>query len=299
MSNDDREGLLQDPGGSSGTTSSADMGGPVRSAQPSQTEEIDPSKQGDTGGLLSDADVGGTRGEYYEAGEPVVNHEETGSATTGQVMYGREETADQGDSDYAEEPRANTGTGGTVQTYGTTSGADHVEGSSSSGTTGDYVVTGSPESTQTQQSMGTQTQGGGDTERVQRYEEELQAETTQRETGAVRVNKDVVEEQRTLEVPVTREEVHITSHSTGSSDVDTSQAFQGGSIEIPVREEDVEVRKQARVAEELEIEKRAVQDTEQVSDTVRKEVFDVDYEGSVDVNRGQPDINDRVRPQDQ
>ncbi len=297
MSNDDREGLLQDPGGGSGATSSADMGGPVRSAQPSQTEEIDPSKQGDTGGLLSDADTGGTRGEYYEAGEPVVNHEETGSATTGQVMYGREETADQGDSEDAEQPRANTGTGGTMQTYGTTSGADHVQGSSSSGTTGDYVVTGSPESTQ--QSMGTHTQGGGDSERVQRYEEELQAEKTQRETGAVRVNKDVVEEQRTLEVPVTREEVHITSHSTGGSDVDTSQAFQGGSIEIPVREEDVEVRKQARVAEELEIEKRAVQDTEQVSDTVRKEVFDVDYEGNVDVNRGQPEINDRVRPRDQ
>ncbi len=121
--------------------------------------------------------------------------------------------------------------------------------------------------------------------RVQRYEEELQAQKSERETGAVRVDKDVVEEERTLEVPVTREEVEVRSVTPSETTADTSQAFQDQTIEVPVREEDVEVRKQARVAEELEIEKRAVQDTRRVSDTVRKEVVNVDPAGDVDVDR--------------
>lgn len=125
-----------------------------------------------------------------------------------------------------------------------------------------------------------------DVERIPRYEEELQAEKSAREAGAVRVSKDVVEEQQTLEVPVTREEVHVRSVSPSSSTADSSQAFQADTIEVPVREEDVQVTRQARVAEELEIEKRAVQDTERVSDTVRREDVHVERVGDVDVEGG-------------
>jgi uncharacterized protein (TIGR02271 family) len=122
--------------------------------------------------------------------------------------------------------------------------------------------------------------------RVQRYEEELQAQKVARQAGEVRINKDVVEEQRTLDVPVTREEVHIESHVVDRPATDTSQAFQEGTISVPVREEDVQVRKEVRVAEELEIDKTAVQDTERVSDTVRKEVVNVEQVGDVDVEGG-------------
>src|SRR6185437_1216057 len=44
---------------------------------------------------------------------------------------------------------------------------------------------------------------------VQLREEELQARKTSVETGQVTLGKDVVEEKRTLEVPVTREEVYV------------------------------------------------------------------------------------------
>jgi len=118
-----------------------------------------------------------------------------------------------------------------------------------------------------------------DTVRVPRYEEELQAQTTEREAGTVQVTKDVTEEERTLEVPVTREEVHVETHPVDEAATDTSQAFQGGTIEVPVREEQVETRKEPRVAEELEIEKTAVQDTETVSDTVRREDVRVEQQG--------------------
>ena len=132
------------------------------------------------------------------------------------------------------------------------------------------------------------TQGGDvdDDIRVQRHEEELQAQTVERQAGEVRVSKDVVEEQQTLEVPVTREQVTVRSTDVSGTDADTSQAFQGGTISVPVREEGVEVDKQVRVAEELEIDKTAVQDTERVTDTVRKERVNVQEVGDVDVEGG-------------
>ncbi|MBA2362406.1 MAG: DUF2382 domain-containing protein [Chloroflexia bacterium] len=119
--------------------------------------------------------------------------------------------------------------------------------------------------------------------RVQRHEEELQATKDMRDVGEVRVSKDVVEEEQTLEVPVTREEVHVESHVVDRAASDTSQAFQEGTISVPVREEEVEVSKTARVAEELEIDKTTTQDTERVTDTVRKERVNVEEVGDVNV----------------
>ncbi|MDP9350240.1 MAG: DUF2382 domain-containing protein, partial [Chloroflexota bacterium] len=52
------------------------------------------------------------------------------------------------------------------------------------------------------------------------------------------------------------------------------------------REEEVEVRKEVRVAEELEIDKTVVQDTERVTDTVRREEVHIDQVGDVDVEGG-------------
>ncbi len=174
--------------------------------------------------------------------------------------------------------------------YGTTAGAvyddDTTVATQSTTTSGaDYVMAEQPVQETTQYAEQPAQTTDADNLRVQRFEEELQAEKTERETGAVRVDKDVVEEERTLEVPVTREEVEVRSVTPSETTADTSQAFQDQTIEVPVREEDVEVRKQARVAEELEIEKRAVQETERVTDTVRKEVVNVDPAGDVDVDR--------------
>ena len=134
--------------------------------------------------------------------------------------------------------------------------------------------------------------------RVRRYEEELRASTVERQAGAVRIEKDVVEEQRTLEVPVSREEVHVRSVTPSTSSVDAADAFQSGVIEVPLTEEEVVARKQVRVAEELEIEKRAVTETERVSDTVRREVVDIEEVGQVEVDRrsDQP-LDETVRPQ--
>ncbi len=112
----------------------------------------------------------------------------------------------------------------------------------------------------------------GDTLRVPVREEELSAVTRERDLGEVRVEKDVVAEERVLEVPVTEERVrverHVVDRPVGAGDAD---AFQEGVIEVPIRGEEVELQKQVRVAEEIEIGKEAVQRTERVAGTVRRE----------------------------
>ncbi len=122
--------------------------------------------------------------------------------------------------------------------------------------------------------------GRGQT-RLRRYEEELDVEKFNREAGEVVVNKQVVEETQTVEVPVRREEVHVerrpvTADSmSGTGDLG-SDAFSEESIRVPVMEEQVEVRKVARPVEEIEITKSSTEDTRVVDETVRREEFDVD-----------------------
>jgi uncharacterized protein (TIGR02271 family) len=169
--------------------------------------------------------------------------------------------------------------GGYTDTTGATGGyTETTETTGTAGTsTGEYVDTTGAASASA---------SDDDATRVRRYEEELQAQKVERQAGEVRVNKDVIEEEQTLEVPVTREQVQVRSVTPTEDVVDTSEAFQEGSISVPVREEDVELSKQTRVAEELEIQKQRVTETERVSDTVRKEVVDVEPGGDLDVEGG-------------
>jgi uncharacterized protein (TIGR02271 family) len=121
-----------------------------------------------------------------------------------------------------------------------------------------------------------------DGERIRVHEEELQARKVAEEAGAVQVRKDVVEEQREIEVPVLREEVEVTRHAVSGDVTADSSAFQdtGDTIRVPIVEERVEVRKVPHVVEEIEISKRQVQDTERVTDTVRREEVHVEETGT-------------------
>jgi len=115
-----------------------------------------------------------------------------------------------------------------------------------------------------------------DTIRVPIHEEELTATTRQRELGEVRVEKDVVAEERVLEVPVTEERVRVERHAVDRPVAAGETAFEEGVIEVPVRGEEVQLQKQVRVSEEVEIGKEAVQRTEQVRGTVRREEVHVE-----------------------
>ena len=121
-----------------------------------------------------------------------------------------------------------------------------------------------------------------DRQRLSVHEEQLEARKTARQAGEVEVRKEVIEEQQTIHVPVTREEVHVRRVGTDRDATASDTAFtDGDTIRVPVMEEEVQVTKRPRVVEEVEVEKVARQDTEQATGTVRKERVDVSGEGAV------------------
>lgn len=119
------------------------------------------------------------------------------------------------------------------------------------------------------------------------HEEELVAGTHETERGEVRINKDVVEEQQSLEVPVTEEEVEVTRRRVDRDATADDHAFEEGTIEVPLRGEEVDVEKRARVVEEIDVDKTARTHSEQVSDTVRREEVSIEGDdvGLKDVDR--------------
>ena len=56
-------------------------------------------------------------------------------------------------------------------------------------------------------------------------------------------------------------------------------------LRVPVREEQVSVEKRPVVTEEISVGKQTVQETQQVSGTVRREEARIEAEGDVDVER--------------
>jgi len=112
------------------------------------------------------------------------------------------------------------------------------------------------------------------------HEEELIPTKTVRQAGQVRVDKDVVEEEREIDVPVTEERVRVTRRAVDQVADTGDLAFREERFEVPVRTEEVGVDKVVRVAEQVDIDKEAVQDTKRVKGTVRKERVDVDEAGT-------------------
>lgn len=119
-------------------------------------------------------------------------------------------------------------------------------------------------------------------------EEDIQATAREVDRGSVRVDKHVVEEQQSIDVPLTEEEVHVERRAVNRP-ADGAD-FEESSIEVPVRGEEVDVSKTARVVEEIDVDKTAREHVETVSDTVRHEEVDIDADGvQGDVGRKRDD----------
>lgn len=124
-----------------------------------------------------------------------------------------------------------------------------------------------------------------DTDTIQVHDEELAATKRDVERGEVRIHKDVVEEQQTLEVPVTEEEVDVTRRRVDRPVTADDHAFEEGTIEVPLRGEEVDIEKRARVVEEIDIDKTAREHTERVSDTVRHEEVRIDGDDQIEIDK--------------
>jgi uncharacterized protein (TIGR02271 family) len=118
---------------------------------------------------------------------------------------------------------------------------------------------------------------------VQAREEKLHIKKTPVQTGEVVIRKEAHTEHKTVDVPVTREEVVVERRPASGQPVSANELRGGQEIHIPVKEEQVSVQKQTVAGEEVSVGKRSVQDTEHIDETLRKEKIKVEKHGNVDV----------------
>lgn len=124
----------------------------------------------------------------------------------------------------------------------------------------------------------------GQTIRIPIEEEELIATTTPEQIGEVEINKDVVTQERTIDVPVTEERVRVERRAVeGNVPVTDENAFKEGTIDVPVYGEKVNLEKVARQTGEVDVTKEKVQRTEEFKGNVRREEVNVKETGNVEL----------------
>ncbi|HZA93665.1 MAG TPA: YsnF/AvaK domain-containing protein [Gemmatimonadales bacterium] len=116
-------------------------------------------------------------------------------------------------------------------------------------------------------------------DRIELREEELRASKERVKAGEVRVRKEVVTDEKTIDVPVTREEVIVERHPASGRPA-SGDIGKDDEIRVPLTEEKVRVEKTPVVKEEITVGKRQVQETERVRDTVRREEARIEESGN-------------------
>lgn len=117
---------------------------------------------------------------------------------------------------------------------------------------------------------------------LQLHKEELDITKNNVDAGEVVLSKDVVEEQKTVDVPVMHEEVVIKRTPIHNERSDATISSEE-TIHIPVTQEQVEVNKYTVTTEEISASKRQVQETQQIQETLKHEEAHVNTTGSVDI----------------
>lgn len=161
--------------------------------------------------------------------------------------------------------------------------------------------------------------GSGGSRIVPIREERLEVNKQVVQTGEVIIRKRVITENKTFTVPVTREEVTIERLSAKDitdatrananrnpgmayggapiqqADVDAANTAMtdggeilnnGGTIRILVREEQVTLNKQTIVVEEIVVRKQQIQETRELTDTVKREEVRIEHTGNIVIHDG-------------
>ena len=126
--------------------------------------------------------------------------------------------------------------------------------------------------------------GTDDAQRLRLREEQLNVNKQPVQTGEVQLHKNVVEEQKTVNVPVTHEEVYVERRPVTDATADNTPIGQGEDIRVPVSQEQVNVNKNTVTTGEVSVGKRTVQGNQQVTDTVRHEEANLEQDGNPRMN---------------
>jgi uncharacterized protein (TIGR02271 family) len=149
------------------------------------------------------------------------------------------------------------------------------------GQQGGYAQTTSDTTVGTDREYANQGEYTNDQQQALRLREErLNVNKERVQSGEARLHKDVIEEQQSIDVPVTHEEVYIERRAVTGDRVSDAPIGQDEVIRVPVNEEQVNVTKTAVETGEVTIKKRAVTENQRVSDTVRHEEARLEKDGN-------------------
>ena len=130
---------------------------------------------------------------------------------------------------------------------------------------------------------GSQPTPAHDERRIQLRGEVLRTYKERVQRGEVRLRKEVITENQTVSVPVTREEIVI-ERTPATGQRASGEIGSAEDVRVPLTEERARVEKQPVVTEEVRVGKRAVRDNQQMTDKVRHEELRVEKEGDVNTN---------------
>jgi uncharacterized protein (TIGR02271 family) len=113
-------------------------------------------------------------------------------------------------------------------------------------------------------------------QKIQLLGEVLRVQKDRISRGEVRIRKEIITEQQTIQVPVTREELVIERIPVRGATAVAGEIGADSEIRIPLSEEVASLDKHTVVREEIAVGKRAVENVQQVGGTVRHEELNVD-----------------------
>lgn len=118
------------------------------------------------------------------------------------------------------------------------------------------------------------------------HHEELGVTKHQRTAGEAQVRKIVVEEKKTVEVPLRHEEVEVVRRAVKENIPGDVATFQEETIRIPLSAEEAELTKRSYTDEEVTIHKRPIEERRTMEGSVRHEELE-----DVKVVRTEPDMD--------
>ena len=113
------------------------------------------------------------------------------------------------------------------------------------------------------------------------HQEELDIAKDRVKAGEVTLRKEIVEEHKSVDVPVTHEEVVIERRAL--NEFSNDPIGEEEVIHIPVSKEEVEVGKHTVVTGEVSAYKREVAEKEVVEETLRREEARIDTDGDPNI----------------
>lgn len=117
-----------------------------------------------------------------------------------------------------------------------------------------------------------------DNRKLHLRKEELDIAKNRVQVGEVEISKEIIEEQKVVDVPVTHEEVVIERRAIGNEPSDSPIGVQE-TIRIPVSEERIEVGKHTVVIGEVSAKKLEKEEMRHVKETLKREEARIHKDG--------------------